>query len=181
MTKRRFPTLILCAAIVVIGAVLFLKPSRDRQVRNHLHGWHEAMTNVSTGTPVPWIGKVRLFIRESVVNRSDSDWYWIALMKEHEQALLQFGYLTNCVLSLNGQKLPKGFSSNFISRIYARVGNGGDQVWRISRLTNEMGIAPTFPAKDYAVWEQAFRECTSLAASNSAPSSVRPDISGDRQ
>ncbi len=178
MIKQRLARAIVCAVIVVVGAVLILKPSRERQVWNHLDGWHEAMTNASTGTPVPWLGKVREVLRDGSLPLSGSDWYWLARMNEHEQRLLQLGYLTNCVFSLEGQKLPDGFSSNLLRRIYARVGNGGDQVWKIPRLTNGMGISPTFPAKDYAVWEQAFRESASLPASNSAPVSVHPNGSG---
>lgn len=96
-------------------------------------------------------------------------WYWTLQMKEHEAALLRLGYLTNCEFRLTNQVITREFSSNFFRLIHLRAGTNDDQVWRSPYLTNRTGLAPTFPTKDYAIWEQTFRECASLYASNLPP------------
>lgn len=168
MSRSRIAALA-TAVVLVIVAALFLNPSGERQVRGHLRGWRESLENTLNGRPIPFFDRVQHFIQDKGMSPS---WYWTSKMKDHERLLLRLGYLTNCELRLTNQVITREFSSNFFKLINQRAGTNGDQVWICPVLTNRTGISPTFPHKDYAIWEQTFRECAARYASNLPPATT---------
>ena len=152
---------ILCA---LPGAwFLFSRESnnRERAISFHTEGWHLAARKAGSSASKPFFAFFD--------SRSPSAYYRDA-MKAHEQALLEIGYLTNCVIRLTNQVTTREFSSNFFGQLRTRVGTNTDQVWLCRYLPNRDGIAPTLPVKDLPEWERIFRECAVKYASNFPPS-----------
>jgi hypothetical protein len=171
MRRRRITALVAVAALIILAALL-LSPSKERKVRGHLRGWRESLENTSNGRRIPFPERVLHFVQDKGMS---SSWYWTLKMMEHEAALLHLGYLTNFEFRLTNQVITREFSSNFFRSIHLRAGMNEDQVWRSPYLTNRTGLTPTFPSKDYAIWEQTFRECALRYASNLPPASMTSD------
>lgn len=127
------------------------------------------MQHLANSTPVPLLQRL-------LSNADTPGSYWYEVVHHHEDALLKLGYLTNCEFRLTNQVITREFSSNFFWLIQRRLGTSTDQVWMCPTLTNRDGIAPTLPAKDFATWEQTFRECAVLYASNLPPTTTTNSV-----
>ncbi len=146
----------------VVALVLWFSFSRHQMIRHHTKSWQSAMQNYARGIPPPRLQQIFNHQKGNIM-------YWLDVAREHEADLLELGYLTNCEFRLTNQVLTSEFFHSFHPLIQQRVGTNSDQVWRCPVLTNKMGISPIFPLKDLATWEQTFRECASLYASNLPP------------
>lgn len=142
-----------------IGLMLALGFFWRRGVTYHTYGWNRA-TRLAMGGQAPWRDR----IYGAMISQKPQ--YWWDQTKRHEAELLKMGYLTNCEFRLTNQVITREFSSNFFWLISRRAGTNEDQVWRCMELTNRTGLSPMFPVKDYAIWEQTFRECAARYASN---------------
>jgi hypothetical protein len=171
MKKRRTLVLAFGGLFVAVLAFAFLwMRTRDY----HIRSWHLA-TRLAMGNYRSW--------RERIYGTAlaDTPQYWWGRAYRHESELLRMGYLTNCEFRLTNQMMTREFSSNFFRLIHLRVGTNDDQVWRSQALTNGMGLVPMIPTKDYAIWEQTFRECASRYASNLPATSVSARPAEGRQ
>jgi hypothetical protein len=157
------------ALLAVIAAVLIAYSlSKEQRIARHTRSWHR-VCRIAMGNSVTLLDR----LYQGVMNKTPHDWW--NEVRRHEAALTSLGYLTNCEFRLTNQITTRDFSSNFFRLIYQRVGTNEDQVWRCTLFTNHTGISLTFRAKDYGIWEQTFRECAVLYASNLAPASVEAD------
>ena len=163
MKSRRTLALAFVGAMTIILVLGFLwRPGTTY----HTRSWQRA-TRLAMGDQLSWWER----IYGAVVSMQQPQ-YWWDQAKRHETELLKMGYLTNCTFLLTNQAVTREFSSNFFFQINRRLGTNEDQVWYCTQLTNGTGLAPTFPTKDYHIWEQTFRECASLYASKALPASV---------
>lgn len=154
--------------VIVLGAVALLTAfgfTRGQRIARHINAWKRA-SGIAMGNPIPTLDRFYSW----VIDKPPQHWW--AEVSRHEAALMQLGYLTNCEFRLTNQIMTREFSSNFFRLLRQRTGTNDDQVWRCPYLTNGAGIAPTFPVKDYAIWEGSFRESAVLHASNLPPASA---------
>lgn len=154
---------LVAVAVAFLLAVGFLF---RRSAGYHTRSWQRA-TRLAIGNQLSWSDR----IYGAVISRQQHRYWWDEA-NYHETELLKMGYLTNCTFRLTNQVMTREFTSNFFRLIHLRAGTNDDQVWRSPYLTNRTGLAPTFPTKDYAIWDQTFRECAALYASNLPPSAV---------
>ncbi len=166
MTRR---TTLALAFAGIIALILALGFFRRPGVTYHTRAWHRA-ARLAMGGNLPWHER----IVGALISKHPQQWWDKA--KYHEAELLKLGYLTNCTFQLTNQVMTRPFSTHFFQTIYRRLGTNEDQVWRCPHLPNEAGYSPTFPVKDYAIWEQTFRECAARYASNVPPESTHTTL-----
>ena len=159
---RVYVSAILVGGIAVLFAYSF---SKGQRIAHHTRAWHRA-GRIAMGNSVSLFDR----LYQGAVNKTPQNW-WNEVSR-HEAALTSLGYLTNCEFRLTNQVITRDFSSNFFRLINQRLGTNVDQVWRCPYLTNRTGISPIFRAKDLGIWEQTFRECAVLYASNLPPASA---------
>lgn len=167
MKGRRTVALALAGALTFFIVVGFLWPPSTAY---HIRSWQRA-ARLAMGNQLSWSDRIYIMLA-----RQQGPQYWWNQARDHETELLSMGYLTNCTFRLTNQVMTREFTSNFFQLIRLRAGTNDDQVWKSPYLTNRTGIAPTFPTKDYAIWEQTFRECAAIYASTLPPSDVRSDL-----
>lgn len=155
--------LLLCAIIFCLG-VLF--GSRD-PIENHKRAWFKAwnriirkQTTARTLFASRWDD-----LLGSVLGRVDDD----RALRQHEQALMQLGYLAKHDFFVTNQILTREFNSNFFGAVGQRFGTNGESIWLCRFSTNRDGWHATLPASDIAEWDRIFRECVTRYASNVPP------------
>jgi len=162
---RVYASSLLAGIAAVLIAYSF---SKEQRIARHASSWHR-VCRIAMGNSVTLLDR----LYQGVMNKTPQDWW--NEVRRHEAALTSLGYLTNCEFRMTNQVITRDFSSNFFRLIYQRVGTNEDQVWRYTDITNHTGLSLTFRAKDYGIWEQIFRECAALHASNLPPASVGAD------